>query len=67
MGNAGMSEADRPARPTALRKPDELIDACLKRVYHQTLQDEIPDRFTALLDQLRTAESEEDAPTPAKD
>lgn len=37
------------------------IDANLKRIYDQTLQEDIPDRLTALLDRLRQkAEAEPD-------
>jgi len=37
-------------------KVQEQIDENLRRVYAEALEDEIPDRFTSLLDQLRSQE-----------
>lgn len=34
-------------------KRDEEIDANLKRVFQEQLEEDIPDRFKALLDQLK--------------
>ena len=40
------------------KKPsvDSLIDQNLRRVYETVLNEDVPDRFTALLDQLRASE-----------
>ncbi|MDT8855740.1 NepR family anti-sigma factor [Paracoccaceae bacterium Fryx2] len=46
------SQGSRPAR-SALAKE---IDANLKRVYAATLNEEVPERFRALLAQLREKE-----------
>ncbi len=46
-----MSETDKKAR---LR---EQIDENLRRVYQEALEQEIPDRFKALLEQLRQSET----------
>ena len=40
---------------------DSLIDANLKRVYDSVLQEDVPDRFARLLDQLRSGGGEGEA------
>jgi hemerythrin-like domain-containing protein len=35
----------------------ELIEQNLRRVYDETIREEIPDRFKALLDRLRSSET----------
>jgi len=42
---------------------DSLIDANLKRVYETVLNEDVPDRFSQLLDQLKSAEP---APTAGR-
>lgn len=39
---------------------DNLIDANLRRVYDTVLQEEVPDRFARLLDQLRSGNGSND-------
>lgn len=42
----------------------QTIEENLRKVYHDLLQAEVPDRFTALIDQLRQ-QSQSPAPAPA--
>lgn len=55
-----MTEKDRASRV------EQMIDANLKRAFDDVLNEDIPDRFTDLLAQLRASEgqdqSEQDAP-----
>lgn len=46
-----MPEKDRAA------KMEQLIDANLKRAFNDVLKEDVPDRFTNLLAELRAAES----------
>lgn len=51
----------KPAQPgTGPRSPaiKAQIDENLKRVYHEALATDVPDRFTELLAQLKAKESE---------
>ncbi len=41
------------------------IDANLRRVYQEIVGDDVPDRFTKLLDQLRRQDAEGDPETDA--
>ncbi|MGG7645559.1 NepR family anti-sigma factor [Rhodovulum sp. YNF3179] len=47
-------------------KVQEQIDENLRRVYAEALDDEIPDRFTSLLDQLRAQEKGRATDDPAE-
>jgi hypothetical protein len=38
--------------------PDSLIDANLRRVYGDLVEDEVPERFRSLLEQLRRQEGD---------
>lgn len=46
----GMSQ-DKPTNPA-----DDLIDANLRRVYDDVLNERVPDRFAKLLEQLQAKE-----------
>jgi len=48
--------SDNDKKPPS--KVDEYIDQNLKRVFADLEQDEIPDRFKALLDKLRAQDQE---------
>lgn len=51
-----MSVNPRPAGKSPIRAQ---IDENLKKVYQAALDDEVPDRFKVLLDQLRSKETPE--------
>lgn len=42
------------------RRNRNLIDQNIRRVYEDLLEDEVPDRFTKLLEQLREQDSRKD-------
>ncbi|UWQ22456.1 NepR family anti-sigma factor [Jannaschia sp. W003] len=44
---------------------DSLIDANLRRVYETVLNEDVPDRFSALLSQLRSGQDDQSADAPA--
>ncbi len=46
----------RPKKPQAERD----IDENLRRVYQRVVEEEVPDRFTHLLEQLRQQEQDQD-------
>lgn len=58
----GVSETRKPARQpdksTEDRSSGSLIDANLRRVYDDLVEDDVPDRFKTLLEQLRRQEQE---------
>jgi hypothetical protein len=55
----GSGPAGRPGRP----QDTDPINENLKRVYEDLIDDEIPDRFTELLRQLREQDSKKDGDT----
>ena len=61
-GNVRMADTSsgaKPPRPRATRTAvTREIDENLKRVYQAELSDEVPDRFTKLLEQLRAKEGQ---------
>lgn len=62
----GVSETRKPARQpdksaedrSEDRSSGSLIDANLRRVYDDLVEDDVPDRFKTLLEQLRRQEQE---------
>lgn len=46
---------------------DQQIDANLRRVYSETLNEPLPDRFTELLNQLREQKSGDSKASPEDD
>ncbi len=44
------------AQPGAQRKREQIIDDNLKRVYDETIEEGVPDRFRILLDALKQEE-----------
>lgn len=42
------------------REREEVIDENLRRVYQEALEEGVPDRFKALLDQLKQQDAEQD-------
>lgn len=54
-GKPNMAQDDK--RP----RGEDTIDANLKRVYQETLEEEVPDRFKELLAQLKAQDSAKDS------
>ena len=48
---------DKTAGPARKDRLKEQIDENLRRVYQQALEEEVPDRFTELLEALRRKET----------
>ncbi|WP_233495482.1 NepR family anti-sigma factor [Rhodosalinus halophilus] len=49
---------DKTDSPRDESDPDSLIDANLRRVYDDLVEDEVPERFRSLLEQLRRQEGD---------
>jgi hypothetical protein len=49
---------DKKDSPREELDPDSLIDANLRRVYDDLVEDEVPERFRSLLEQLRRQEGD---------
>ena len=47
-------------QPSAQRKREDIVEQNLKRVYDETLDDCVPDRFRVLLDALKQQEKSRD-------
>lgn len=48
---------DKPTNG-AKSKPERMIDENLQKVYRETLEQDVPDRFRSLLDKLREKDDE---------
>ncbi|KPQ22211.1 MAG: hypothetical protein HLUCCA24_00420 [Rhodobacteraceae bacterium HLUCCA24] len=50
--------ADKPHGDGEATRSDSLIDTNLRRVYEDLVEDDVPDRFKTLLEQLRQQEQQ---------